>query len=132
MQHESVDTLRFSHGRATNIRGEPTLSAPRAFMHDWEALRRFNKTAEKWRDLAEKRRRYFEDLHQSGRWKYYYTEALFYRRLGKSAELVELWGPVLKDRPAEPPPPATQNPTRPVGLAAPKSDPIKRPVRPPR
>jgi hypothetical protein len=47
-------------------------------MHDWEALRRFNKTAEKWRDLAEKRRRYFEDLHQSGRWKYYYTEALFY------------------------------------------------------
>jgi hypothetical protein len=28
-------------------------------MHDWEALRRFNKTAEKWRDLAEKRRLYF-------------------------------------------------------------------------
>src|SRR5262249_2620805 len=109
-------------------------------MHDWEALRRFNKTAEKWRDLAEKRRLYFEDLHQSGRWKYYYTEALFYRRLGKSAELVELWRPVLKDRPAEPPP-ASKSVAR-VALPAPmrdaikseaiKSDPLKRAVRPPR
>ena len=108
-------------------------------MHDWEALRRFNKTAEKWRDLAEKRRLYFEDLHQSGRWKYYYTEALFYRRLGKSAELVELWRPVLKDRSAEPPPTPK---SRPVGSAAPKLEPIKlepiklepikRAVRPPR
>jgi hypothetical protein len=104
-------------------------------MHDWEALRRFNKTAEKWRDLAEKRRLYFEDLHQSGRWKYYYTEALFYRRLGRSAELVELWHPVLKDRPAEPLP-AAKEPPRPVspaaGPAAPKSNPLKRVVRPPR
>ena len=104
-------------------------------MHDWEALRRFNKTAEKWRDLAEKRRLYFEDLHQSGRWKYYYTEALFYRRLGKSTELVELWRPVLKDRPAEPP--SAASPTRSVGLTAPKVDgikanPLKRATRPER
>jgi hypothetical protein len=67
-------------------------------MTDEQPLRRFNKTAEKWRDLAEKRRLYFEELHQSGRWKYYYTEALFYQRLGKAAELVELWDPVLKAR----------------------------------
>lgn len=72
-------------------------------MTDDRPLRRFNKTAEKWRDLAEKRRQYFEELHQSGRWKYYYTEALFFRRLGKAAELVELWEPVLKARPAEVP-----------------------------
>jgi hypothetical protein len=103
-------------------------------MHDWEALRRFNKTAEKWRDLAEKRRLYFEDLHQSGRWKYYYTEALFYRRLGKSAELVELWRPVLKDRSAEPPPAPK---SRAAGSATSngdvmKGDPIKRVMRPPR
>src|SRR5262249_50683607 len=101
-----------------------------------------NKTAEKWRDLAEKRRRYFEDLHQSGRWKYYYTESVFYRRLGKSAELVELWRPVLKDRPAEPPP-APNSVARPVRLPAPNSaaiksdaiksaDPLKRAARPPR
>ena len=104
-------------------------------MHDWEALRRFNKTAEKWRDLAEKRRLYFEDLHQSGRWKYYYTEALFYRRLGKSTELVELWRPVLKDRPAEQAPapaPAAKSVVRPVGLPATKGDPPQRAVRPPR
>jgi hypothetical protein len=98
-------------------------------MHDWEALRRFNKTAEKWRDLAEKRR-----LNQSGRWKYYYTEAVFYRRLGKSAELVDLWRPVLKDHSGEPPPASK---SRPVGLTTPKVDPIKvepikRAVRPPR
>jgi hypothetical protein len=99
-------------------------------MHDWEALRRFNKTAEKWRDLAEKRRLYFEDLHQSGRWKYYYTETLFYRRLGRSAELVELWRPVLKDGPAEPFPAATD--LRAVSQAAPKADPLKRIVWPPR
>jgi hypothetical protein len=107
-------------------------------MHDWETLRRFNKTAEKWRELAEKRRLYFEDLHQSGRWKYYYTEAVFYRRLGKSAELVELWRPVLKDRSAETPPvpkapPAPDNPARAVvGQPAPRADTIKRPVRPQR
>jgi hypothetical protein len=101
-------------------------------MHDWEALRRFNKTAEKWRDLAEKRRRYFEDLHQSGRWKYYYTEALFYRRLGKSTELVELWRPVLKDHSPEPPPTPKTAPMRPDALSAPKGEAIKRPLRPAR
>src|SRR4030095_1047568 len=74
-------------------------------MTDEQALRRFNKTAEKWRDLAEKRRLYFEELHQSGRWKYYYTESVFYRRLGEAAELVELWEPVLKARLREPPSP---------------------------
>src|SRR6266571_8802748 len=85
-------------------------------MTDEQALRRFNKTAEKWRDLAEKRRLYFEDLHQSGRWKYYYTEAVFYRRLSEAAELVELWEPVLKARLIELPS-MPKSPT----LSAPKS-----------
>jgi len=86
-------------------------------MTDEQALRRFNKTAEKWRDLAEKRRLYFEDLHQSGRWKYYYTEAVFYQRLGKAAELVELWEPVLKARLSDLP----SAPKSPPMSAAPKS-----------
>jgi hypothetical protein len=88
-------------------------------MTDEQVLRRFNKSAEKWRDLAEKRRQYFEDLHQSGRWKYYYTEALFYRRLGKAAELVELWEPVLKKSPELPsaPKPSSHSPLRPVAPA---------------
>jgi uncharacterized repeat protein (TIGR03809 family) len=84
-------------------------------MTDEQALRRFNKTAEKWRDLAEKRRLYFEELHQSGRWKYYYTKTLFFQRLGEAAELVELWEPVLKARLTELP-------------SAPKSEPKSPPV----
>ena len=95
-------------------------------MTDEHPLRRFNKTAEKWRDLAEKRRLYFEDLHQSGRWKYYYTEAVFYQRLGKAAELVELWEPVLKAR-AELP----SAPKSPPMSAAPKSAPSSALTSPP-
>jgi hypothetical protein len=73
-------------------------------MFDSNTLRRFNKTAEKWQDLAEKRRLHFEELHQSGRWKYYYTESVFYRRLSKAAELVDIWDPVLPAEPVEPSP----------------------------
>jgi len=90
-------------------------------MTDEHPLRRFNKTAEKWRDLAEKRRQYFEELHQSGRWKYYYTEALFFRRLSKAAELVELWEPVLKARVMEVPA---------VPKSAPKSAPMSSAMSP--
>jgi hypothetical protein len=106
-------------------------------MTDEQALCRFNKTAEKWRDLAEKRRLYFEELHQSGRWKYYYTEAVFYRRLGEAAELVELWEPVLKARlmglPSAPKS-TTMSPAMSAPKSAPKSEPNSpmRPVAPPR
>jgi uncharacterized repeat protein (TIGR03809 family) len=95
-------------------------------MTDEQALRRFNRTAEKWRDLAEKRRLYFEELHQSGRWKYYYTEALFYQRLGKAAELVELWEPVLKARVTELPS-APQSSAMSALASAPKSAPKSAP-----
>jgi hypothetical protein len=95
-------------------------------MTDEQALRRFNRTAEKWRDLAEKRRQYFEDLHQSGRWKYYYTEALFYQRLGKAAELVELWDPVLKARVTELPSPP-RSPTMSPAITALTSEPKSEP-----
>jgi uncharacterized repeat protein (TIGR03809 family) len=89
-------------------------------MTDEQPLRRFNKTAEKWRDLAEKRRLYFEELHQTGRWKYYYTEAQFYQRLGKAAELVELWEPVLKARIMELPA-AAKSPAMSPAISAPTS-----------
>ena len=96
-------------------------------------LRRFNKTAEKWRDLAEKRRAYFEELHQSGRWKYYYTEASFYQRLGKATELVELWEPVLRARlsetPSVPNSPTMSPPTSAL-KTAPKSSPMPLPNAP--
>jgi uncharacterized repeat protein (TIGR03809 family) len=91
-------------------------------MTDEQPLRRFNKIAEKWRDLAEKRRLYFEELHQSGRWKYYYTEAQFYQRLGKAAELVELWEPVLKARVTDLPS-APKSPAMSPAVSAPTSSP---------
>jgi len=96
-----------------------------------QALRRFNETAQKWRDLAEKRRRYFEELHQSGRWKYYYTETLFYRRLGKATELVELWEPVLKARLTElPSTPKSPTPATAALTSVPKSLPMSAPSSP--
>ena len=103
-------------------------------MTDEQPLRRFNKTAEKWRDLAEKRRQYFEDLHQSGRWKYYYTEALFRRRLGKATELVELWEPVLKARLTEVPsvpksaPPNSAPNSTPISVPSAVSEPTSSPT----
>jgi hypothetical protein len=104
-------------------------------MTDEHPLRRFNKTAEKWRDLAEKRRLYFEDLHQSGRWKYYYTEAEFYLRLGKAAELVDLWEPVLKARvtelplaPKSAPPPNSAHKSPPMSLPSPMPEPTSSPT----
>src|SRR5215813_11516015 len=100
-------------------------------MTDQQALHRFNRTAEKWRDLAEKRRRYFEELHQSGRWKYYYTEALFYRRLGKATELVELWEPVLKARLTElPSTPKSPTPATSALTSVPRSLPMSAPASP--
>jgi hypothetical protein len=110
-------------------------------MTDEQPLRRFNKTAEKWRDLAEKRRLYFEELHQSGRWKYYYTEAEFYQRLAKAAELVERWEPVLKARftelpsaPRSPSPAISAPSSKPAPMSPPKSLPTSpmRPVAAPR
>lgn len=103
-------------------------------MTDEHALRRFNKTAEKWRDLAEKRRLYFEELHQSGRWKYYYTEALFFRRLGKATELAKLWEPVLKARLTEVPsapesaPPNSAPKSTPMPLPSPMCEPTSPPT----
>src|SRR3954469_12218776 len=116
-----MNTLRLL-SRPRTTRGAPTPSAARAFMTGRQPTRRFNKTAEKWRDLAEKRRLYFEELHQSGRWKYYYTEALFYQRLGKAAELVELWEPVLKARLTELPS-APKSPAMSPAISAPASAP---------
>jgi hypothetical protein len=41
-------------------------------MIDRPGLRELGKSAEKWRDLAERRRDYFSELYRSGRWRLYY------------------------------------------------------------
>ncbi|HET7848836.1 MAG TPA: TIGR03809 family protein [Pseudolabrys sp.] len=41
----------------------------------------FDQIAQKWRDLAERRRTYFMELYRTGRWQRYYTEAQFRSRV---------------------------------------------------
>src|SRR5215207_6732308 len=40
-----------------------------------------DQVAQRWRDLADRRRSHFIELYESGRWKLYYTEAEFILRL---------------------------------------------------
>jgi hypothetical protein len=46
---------------------------------------------QKGRDLAERRRAYFIELYQSGRWKHYYTEELLVARTREAVRLAETW-----------------------------------------
>ncbi len=71
-------------------------------MLDGPAYLRFNQIAAKWRDLAEKRRQYFVELHSSGRWRHYYkSEAQFLLRMREAAMLAEGWAVLIPpDEPA--------------------------------
>ncbi len=66
-------------------------------MTDRPALREFGKIAEKWRDLAEKRRAYFAELYRSGRWRIYYDdEAELVAQVREVAEICDRWATVLE------------------------------------
>jgi hypothetical protein len=60
-------------------------------MPEPQALRRFAQAAQKWRELIEKRSAYFVELHASGRWKHYYTEARSLALLREAVGLAERW-----------------------------------------
>jgi uncharacterized repeat protein (TIGR03809 family) len=45
----------------------------------------------RWSALAERRRSYFIELYQSGRWKRYYTEADFVIRMREVFQAAEQW-----------------------------------------
>ena len=47
--------------------------------------------AQKWRDLAERRRAHFAELHSSGRWKHYYTEDEFRARMHEVVNAADAW-----------------------------------------
>jgi hypothetical protein len=55
------------------------------------AFRRLGEIAEKWRDLAEVRRNYFEQLYRSGRWKLYYNDDELLARMRDVVAIVERW-----------------------------------------
>ncbi|MGH6768854.1 MAG: TIGR03809 family protein [Xanthobacteraceae bacterium] len=60
-------------------------------MTERPAFSRLGEIAEKWRDLAEARRNYFEQLYSSGRWKLYYTDDELLARMRDVVAIVERW-----------------------------------------
>jgi uncharacterized repeat protein (TIGR03809 family) len=60
-------------------------------MTQWEAACRFAQTAQKWRDLVNRRCAHFVELHKSGRWKQYYSEAKFLQLMREAAVMAEAW-----------------------------------------
>jgi uncharacterized repeat protein (TIGR03809 family) len=57
--------------------------------------------AQKWRDLAERRRDHYAALYDSGRWKRYSSEAELLERMREVVALAETWAEIAP-RPADP------------------------------
>jgi uncharacterized repeat protein (TIGR03809 family) len=80
---------------------EPIRSqAPAQSMTEPQAARRFAQTAQKWRDLVDRRCEHFAELHKSGRWKHYYDEAQFLLLMREAVVLAETWS-LLAPRPED-------------------------------
>ena len=50
--------------------------------------------AQKWRDLAERRRAHFLELYASGRWKHYYNEEQFLYRMREAIRVAQRWAEI--------------------------------------
>lgn len=50
--------------------------------------------AQKWRDLAERRRAHFLELYTSGRWKRYYNEEQFLYRMREAIRVAQRWAEI--------------------------------------
>ena len=72
--------------------------APVFRMTEWQSARRFAQTAQKWRDLVNRRCAHFIELHKSGRWTHYYDEARFLVLMREAVDLAERWA-VIAPRP---------------------------------
>jgi uncharacterized repeat protein (TIGR03809 family) len=53
-----------------------------------------DQAAQKWRVLAERRRAHFLELYHSGRWKHYYSEEQFLRRMRAAIRSSERWAEI--------------------------------------
>ena len=65
-------------------------------MTDRPAFREFGKTAERWLDLAERRRDHFAELYRSGRWRLYYEEDVFRAQAREVARICDHWASILQ------------------------------------
>jgi uncharacterized repeat protein (TIGR03809 family) len=54
--------------------------------------------AQRWRALAGRRRAHYVELYHSGRWKRYYSEQEFLRRLREAIRLSERWDEIAPSR----------------------------------
>jgi uncharacterized repeat protein (TIGR03809 family) len=66
--------------------------------------RRIDAIAQRWCDLAERRRDYFVELYDSGRWKHYYDDRKFLERMRDVIEVLNAWRRLAgrREAPAEP------------------------------
>jgi uncharacterized repeat protein (TIGR03809 family) len=60
-------------------------------MTDGEAYRKLGMIAQRWRDLAERRRAHFTDLYESGRWKKYYGDDRLLLRMQEVVASADGW-----------------------------------------
>jgi uncharacterized repeat protein (TIGR03809 family) len=71
-------------------------------MAERKAYQRFLVIAQKWRDLAERRRDHFVGLYDSGRWKhYYFSEDEFLEQMREVFAAAEKWSEIAP-HPADP------------------------------
>jgi uncharacterized repeat protein (TIGR03809 family) len=89
-------------------------------MTEPQAARRFAQTAQKWRDLVDRRCAHFIELHKTGRWKHYYDEAQFLLLMREAVVLAETWS-VIAPRPED-------DSGRASATADPVADPRRRPA----
>jgi len=61
---------------------------------------RFDRIAEKWHALAQRRLAYIRELGRSGRWKRYYTQELYALCLRDAERAVMLWSKLVTAQPA--------------------------------
>jgi uncharacterized repeat protein (TIGR03809 family) len=69
-------------------------------MSEQQPSHALDQVAQKWRDLAERRRAHFVELYHSGRWKHYYSEEQFLRRMREAIRAAETWA-LIAPRPAD-------------------------------
>ena len=68
----------------------------RGLMTDRPSFHEFGKIAERWLDLAERRRGHFAELYRSGRWRLYYEEDAFRAHVREVARICDRWASILE------------------------------------
>jgi uncharacterized repeat protein (TIGR03809 family) len=72
-------------------------------MSDRQFHRPYDKLAQKWRDLAERKRDHIVELYNTGRWKHYYTEQELVAAMREANQLLDTWNTLARTGPNRPP-----------------------------